>query len=129
MSEAAVDNDTATRIRGEWEKVKAAVQGQSESAINDPLGQDGVVSVVANSFRATGAGDVTFLKGDAGADRRYTRFRTWGPTGSENVEKTSLLISASGAKEFHKRRVEAGELVTVFDGMEEEDEAWAGTLA
>ena len=126
---AAVDSDTANRIRGEWDKVKAAVQGKSETSLDDPLGQDGTVDVVANNFRPTGAGDVTLSKGEADSDRRYTRFRSWGPTGTESVEKSSLLISASGAKEFHKRRVEAGDTVTIFDEMEGDDEAWAGTLA
>lgn len=119
------DSETANRIRGEWEKVKASVQGSSATEIEDPLGADGTLAIVLNSFRHTGAGEVTFRKGTVGEDHRYTRFRAYGPNGSDIVEKSSYLVRADGVKEFHKRKVEAGDKVTATDELDADDQAWA----
>ena len=40
-----VDAATASRIRGEWDKVKTAVEGRNLRDVNDPLGEDGMVVV------------------------------------------------------------------------------------
>ena len=126
---SGVDIEAASRLRAEWEHVKSALQGSSASEVEDPLGQDGTLTVKLNSFRHNGAGEVIFLKGTPPADHRYTRFRTWGATGSEFIEKSSYLVKESGYTEFHKKRAEPGENVVVVHEMDGEDQAWAQTLA
>jgi len=120
----AADPVVAQRIQGEWDKVRAALQGQNLSEVQDPLGEDGLLAVKMSFFKANGGGEVLFCKGSAPSDRRYTRFRAFGPTGLDTVEKTSYLIKADGTTVFHKRRVEAPDTVTVLDFIDAEDEAW-----
>ena len=96
QSSEGVDAELASRLRGEWEKVKSAIQGNSATVVDDPLGEDGTVTVKLNSFRQTGAGEVCLLKGTPPADHRYTRFRTWGASGSDFIEKSSYLVRANG---------------------------------
>lgn len=126
---AIVDASTAARIRGEWEKARAALQGKDLKEINDPLGEDGLVAVKTNSFRHTGGGEVVLVKGAPPADRRYTRFKAYGPHGEDTIEKSSYLIKANGATEFHKRRVEMGDKVTHFEEVQPEDQAWIESLS
>ena len=132
MSDATtsgVDAATANRIRGEWETVKGACQTAQPGPIQDPLGQDGEVELTMAYFRNTGAGEVVFRKGSAPADRRYTRFRTWGASGSDFIEKSSYLVKENGTTEFHKRRVEPGDNVVAIHELDGEDQGWANGLA
>lgn len=122
------DSAVAQRIQEEWDKVRAALQGQSLSEVQDPLGNDGLLSVKMSFFKANGGGEVLLCKGSAPGDRRYTRFRAFGPTGLDTIEKTSYLIKADGTTVFHKRRVEAPDTVTVLDLIDAEDEAWSQSL-
>jgi hypothetical protein len=122
------DTATATRIRDEWSKVSAALNGFSGDTVEDPLGEDGRLTVKLNYFKANGGGEVLFLKGAAPADHRYTRFRAWGPSGTEFIEKSSYLVKANGVTEFHKRRVENGDHVVTVHELEGEDQAWANGL-
>ncbi len=119
-----VDAATASRIRGEWEKVKTAVEGRNLRDVNDPLGEDGVVVVKTNAFRKAGGGEVVFLKGTPPEDHRYTRFRAYGNT----IEKSSYLVKANGATEFHKRSVE-GDNVTHVDSVQPDDKSWIDSLS
>lgn len=133
MSQAptsGVDNATAQRLRDEWTQVKSACQGlEAGIMLSDPLGQDGEIHLKASMFRHTGAGEVVFLKGAPPADHRYTRFRTWGPTGTEYIEKSSYLVKENGTTEFHKRRVEPGDNVVAVHEMDGDDSGWAQALA
>lgn len=125
MSEEGTDQ----RLRDEWNKVKSAMQGQTVTQVEDPLGEDGTVDVKMNFFKANGGGEVLFLKGDPSGDHRYTRFRAYGPNGADNVEKSSYLVKANGVKEFHKRKVDASGQVAVAHEMDGDDTAWATALA
>jgi len=122
------DSATANRLRDEWNNVKAALNDFSGSEIEDPLGADGMVTVKLKFFKANGGGEVLFLKGIPPEDHRYTRFRAWGATGTEFLEKSSYLIKANGVTEFHKRRLENGDQIVASDSMDEEDKAWAAGL-
>ncbi|MFN8611956.1 MAG: hypothetical protein U0931_30705 [Vulcanimicrobiota bacterium] len=121
----SVDNSTATRIRSEWDKVHAALKDFSGSEISDPLGEDGQVTVVMKFFKAAGGGEVVLRKGAAPGDRRYTRFRAY----SNTIEKSSFLKKENGTTEFHKRKVEAGDKVTVLDSPEGDDQGWCDSMA
>lgn len=125
MSDAA----TAARLRGEFEKVRAATQGQTVSTIQDPLGEDGEVTVTTNSWRQTGAGEVQWLVGDVGADRRYVKFRSWGPNGTEFIEKSVYLKKENGHTEFHKRTLSPGDEVAYTQEAAGDDAGWVGGLA
>ncbi len=127
-STTSVDSATAARIRGEWSTVSAAMKGFTGSEIQDPLGEDGMVTVKTNFFKANGGGEVVLLKGAAPGDHRFTRFRAWGPAGNDHIEKSSYLVKENGTTEFHKRRVEAGDQVVAADAMDAEDQAWANGL-
>ncbi|MBT9589031.1 hypothetical protein IV102_37200 [bacterium] len=122
------DAATAARIRDEWSKVSAALKSFSGDTLEDPLGEDGQLTVKLKYFKATGGGEVLFVKGAAPADHRYTRFRAWGATGTDFIEKSSYLVKANGVTEFHKRRVENGDHVVTVHEMEGEDQAWASAL-
>lgn len=124
-----VDAATAARIRGEWERVKSALEGKNAQEVDDPLGEDGRVVVKTSAFRHTGGGEVVLLKGTPPADHRYTRFRAWGAHGEDTIEKSSYLVKANGVTEFHKRRVEGGDRVTAFDAVQPEDQSWIDSLA
>jgi hypothetical protein len=122
------DSQTAERLRSEFKTVHDALSADSAPEVQDPLGQDGTVQVVTRSFRNTGGGEMVFLKtGDDGA-KRWTRFRSWGPSGTDFIEKSSYLLSG-GKGEFHKRKLEAGDNVTVFDAPDSEDQGWVGGLS
>ena len=123
------DAATAARIRDEWGKVCAALHGFQGEQIEDPLGEDGSLTVKLKFFKANGGGEVLFLKGAAPADHRFTRFRAWGASGSDFIEKSSYLVKANGSTEFHKRRVESGDQVVSQDEMSEEDRSWAQGLS
>ena len=127
--ETKTDPQTAARLKGEFEKVRAALQGQTAITINDPLGEDGEVTVQTNSWRqATGAGEVVWLVGDTSGDHRYVRFRSWGPNGTDFLEKTAFLKKENGVTEFHKRRIEPGDKVVYTTDPEPDDKGWLGTL-
>lgn len=126
---ATSDSATAQRIQGEWEKVRGALQGQNLTEVQDPLGNDGLVAVKLSFFKANGGGEAVLCKGAAPADHRYTRFRAYGPNGADTIEKTSYLIKADGTTEFHKRKVQVPDMVTVVDVPESDDEAWMKGLA
>jgi len=125
----AVDMDTASRLRDEFELVRNAVQGSGVDQIEDPIGSDGIVSVMMSSFRATGAGEVLLEKINERGDRRYTHFRTWGPTGLDYVEKASYLIKANGATQFSKKRAEPGDQIVAAYQPDESDQAWISDIA
>ena len=125
---SAIDPQTATRLREEWEQVKAATQGSTATEISDPVGQDGQVTLKLSAFRATGAGEVVLLKGAPPADHRYTRFRAWGPNGSDFIEKSSYLVKENGHKEFHRRRLEPGDNVVTTHEPDGDDQSWISTL-
>ena len=127
--ETKTDPTTAARLRDEFDRVRAATQGKTVSTIPDPLGHDGEVTVTTNSWRHTGAGEVQWLVGDEGVDRRYVRFRTWGPNGTDYIEKISYLKKENGHTEFHKRTVEPGDKVTYTTLAEAEDAGWVQGLA
>jgi hypothetical protein len=120
----AADSETANRLRTEFRSVHDAISKDSANEVTDPLGQDGTVTVQLRSFKATGGGEVIFLKGSAEGDKRWTRFRAWGPNGTDYIEKSSYLKGAGGASEFHKRRLEPGDNVVVFDQPEADDAGW-----
>ena len=120
-----VDNSTATRIRSEWDKVHSALKDFAGSELNDPLGEDGQVTVVSKFFKAAGGGEVVLRKGAAPGDRRYTRFKAYGST----IEKSSYLVKENGVKEFHKRKVEDGDKVTAVDAAEGDDQTWCSSMA
>lgn len=122
-----VDSETAKRLREEWTKVKS-LQGVTATEVEDPLGKDGIVTVVSNGFRHTGAGEVTLRKGNPPEDHRYTRFRSWGPNGDDFIEKTSYLVKKNGEREFHKRRAEPNDVVFVADAMDNDDQVWTHSL-
>ena len=124
------DSQTAARLRDEFAKVRAALQGNTLITIPDPLGEDGEVTVLTNTWRqATGAGEVSWLVGDPAGDHRYVRFRSWGPQGTDFLEKTSFLKKENGHIEFHKRRVEPGDKVTYLTQAEPDDQGWLDGLA
>lgn len=126
---SGVDSATAQRLRGEWQQVRQALQGQQVQQVEDPLGQDGTLTVKMSFFKQNGGGEVLFLKGEAPGDHRYTRFRAWGPNGADFIEKSSYLVKENGHKEFHKRRLELSDNVSVVHEMDGEDQAWASALA
>lgn len=123
------DAATAARLRAEFDKVRAATQGQTVSTIQDPLGADGEVTVTLNSWRHTGAGEVQWLVGDVGGDRRYVRFRSWGPNGTDFIEKSSYLKKENGHTEFHKRTISPGDAVAYTQQAEGDDAGWVQGLA
>jgi len=98
--------------------------GAADHDIEDPLGQDGLISVRMAFFKAAGGGEVLLRKGSAPQDRRYTRFRAYGDT----IEKTSYLSKENGHTEFHKRKVEPGDKVTYTTAADEQDQAWLDGL-
>jgi|GEM_PF-2949951 len=124
-----VDVRTAERLRDEFNNVRDSLRGQKVTSVNDPLGVDGIVEVKVNFFKANGGGEVLFLKDNGKGDLRYTRFRSWGTGGTDYIEKTSYLIKANGTTEFHKKRMEPGDMVAVIESPEGEDESWIAGLA
>ncbi|HEY4000564.1 MAG TPA: hypothetical protein VGO93_16965 [Candidatus Xenobia bacterium] len=125
-----VDAETTKRLRDEFGKVAAAVRGKGQATVEDPLGEDGLVTILVEGFRATGAGEVQLLKDDGQGNKRWTKYRTWGPNGTDFVEKTSYLKRADGATEFHKKRAQPGDEVQVSDQAEEaDDQNWIQNLA
>ena len=119
-----VDNSTAARIRSEWDKMQAVLKDFSGTELSDPLGEDGQVSLVSKFFRHAGGGEVVVRKGAAPGDQRWTRFRAYGDT----VEKSSYLLKANGANEFHKRKVEPGDKVTASEAPDGDDQTWVSGL-
>jgi len=124
----STDVRTAERLRDEFSKVRDALRGQNVTAVNDPLGVDGIVEVKMNFFKANGGGEVVLLKDNGKGDLRYTRFRSWGAGGTDYVEKSSYLIKASGSTEFHKKRAEPGDVVAVIESPEGDDDSWIAGL-
>lgn len=118
-----VDAATAARIRDEWQKVERGLKGRDLEEVNDPLGDDGVVAVLTNSFRKAGGGEVVLRKGQAPDDHRYTKFRAYGDV----VEKSSYLVKANGSTEFHRRTVEGDKVIHV-DEIQPEDQTWIDSL-
>jgi hypothetical protein len=123
------DSLTYNRIFEEWNRIREALSGSTATEVDDPLGNDGLVFVQLNFHKANGGGEVVLRKGTAPADHRYTRFRAFGPNGSDTVEKTSFLVKADGTTEFHKRRLQNSDEVTVVDVPEADDEAWMASLS
>lgn len=128
MSTTSTDQATAQRLRGEWDKMRAALKDHAGDHAEDPLGEDGQVTIKLKYFKANGGGEVLLLKGDPPADHRYTRFRAWGTSGADFIEKSSYLVKANGVTEFHKRRVENGDQVFATDVAEGEDKTWIDSL-
>jgi len=124
----STDVRTAERLRDEFSKVRDALRGQNVTAVNDPLGVDGIVEVKMNFFKANGGGEVVLLKDNGKGDLRYTRFRSWGAGGTDYVEKSSYLIKANGNTEFHKKRAEPGDVVAVIESPEGDDDSWIAGL-
>jgi hypothetical protein len=124
----STDVRTAERLRDEFSKVRDALRGQNVTAVNDPLGVDGIVEVKMNFFKANGGGEVVLLKDNGKGDLRYTRFRSWGAGGMDFVEKSSYLIKANGSTEFHKKRAEPGDVVAVIESPEGDDDSWIAGL-
>ena len=120
----AVDTSIANRLKDEMAKIKEVLENYGDSHVEDPLGVDGVVKVERNSFRITGAGDVILLKENDQGDRRFTRFRSWGPMGDDYVEKTSYLIKNNGTTKFFKKRVEPGDEIISLSEPEDSDIEW-----
>ncbi len=123
----SVDQATAHRIRGEWQKLVAALKDKGNAAdheIDDPLGEDGNIAVRMAFFKAEGGGEVLLRKGTPPRDRRYTRLMAQGDT----LEKTSYVMKEDGHREFHKRTVQAGDQVTYQNKPESEDQAWIDGL-
>jgi len=125
----STDARTAERLRDEFNRVRDALKGQQVTAVQDPLGVDGLVEVKLNFFKANGGGEVVFFKENEKGDRRYTRFRSWGAGGTDYVEKSSYLVKANGSTEFHRKRAEPGDVVAVVDSPEGEDNEWIAGLA
>lgn len=124
----AADTATANRLKDEFLKVKSALQGKNVSHIEDPLGVDGMVKVEMNNFRATGAGEVILMKENDNGDRRYTRFRTWGPGGMDFVEKASYLVKNNGTTQFFKKRAEPGDQI-ISISEPEDDDSWVDNFS
>ncbi len=125
----STDARTAERLRDEFNRVRDTLKGQNVTEIRDPLGVDDVIEVKLNFFKANGGGEVLFLKDNGKGDRRYTRFRSWGAGGTDYIEKTSYLVKANGSTEFHRKRVEPGDVVSVIESPEGEDNEWIAGLA
>lgn len=125
-----VDVETAKRLKDEFQRVSQAVKGKAGSTLEDPLGEDGVVTVLTESFRQTGAGEILLLKDDGQGNKRWTKYRSWGASGTDFVEKSSFLRRADGATEFHKKRAQPDNQVQVSDAAEEaDDQNWIQQLA
>jgi hypothetical protein len=70
------------------------------------------------------------LKDDGQGNKRWTKYRSWGPQGTDYIEKASYLLQADGSTEFHKKRLEPGDQIVASDSADEaDDQSWVASLS
>lgn len=128
---AAVESDqqAAHRIREEFRTVREALERDGSESVADPLGTGQTLRVQLRSFKANGGGELVLLKEGEKGEKRWTRYRAWGPRGTDYVEKTSYLVKPGGHTDFHKRTVDPSQGVAYVQRPEEIDQGWIQGLA